>query len=133
LYFTRLNRPSRKNTFDIFLLGVAALYDGLKVYSFKCRSCNYESAHHVVGTPDMDQILTDVNNDFAQYKLFLCKKELTFVHANVLDTHFDYRCPSDKSELIEIDDPQNTKCPRCNKDLVVEEIKPLASSDEASD
>jgi predicted RNA-binding Zn-ribbon protein involved in translation (DUF1610 family) len=81
----------------------------------------------------MDQIFTDVNNDFAQYKLFLCRKELTLVHANVLDTHFDNKCPSDKTELEEIDDPQNTKCPRCGKALIVEEIKPLAASEEASE
>jgi predicted RNA-binding Zn-ribbon protein involved in translation (DUF1610 family) len=100
----------------------------LKVYSFKCPSCGYESKHPV-GTPDMDQILTDVNNDFAQYRLFVCKKELTFVNADVLDAHFDNRCPADKSELEQIDDPQNAKCPRCGKELKVEEMKPLAASD----
>ncbi|MGI0015640.1 MAG: hypothetical protein ACREBU_19665, partial [Nitrososphaera sp.] len=30
----------------------------LKVYGFSCPSCGYES-RHLVGTPDMDQILTD--------------------------------------------------------------------------
>ena len=109
------------------------LYKSLKVYSFRCGSCSYESRHHIVGTPDMDQILTDVNNEFAQYKLFLCKKEVTLVHANILDTHFDNRCPSDKSELEEIEDPENAKCPRCGKELIVEETKPLAASDESSE
>jgi predicted RNA-binding Zn-ribbon protein involved in translation (DUF1610 family) len=106
----------------------AVLQESLKVYSFKCPSCGYESKHPV-GTPDMDQILTDVNNDFAQYRLFVCRKELTFVHADVLDAYFDNRCPADKSELEQIDDPQNVKCPRCGKELKVEEMKPLAASD----
>src|SRR5687767_15702998 len=77
----------------------------------------------------MDQILTDVNNDFAQYRLFVCRKELTLVHADVLDAHFDNKCPSDKSELEPIDDPEHVKCPRCGNDLKVEDIKPLAASD----
>ena len=55
------------------------------------------------------------------------------MHVNVLDTHFDNKCPADKTELEEIDDPQNTKCPRCAKALIVEEIKPLAASEEASE
>ena len=77
----------------------------------------------------MDQILTDVNNDFAQYRLFLCREELTLVHANVLDAHFHNKCPSDGSELEQIDDPQTAKCPRCGKELNVEEMKPLSAID----
>jgi predicted RNA-binding Zn-ribbon protein involved in translation (DUF1610 family) len=100
----------------------------LKIYSFKCPSCGYES-RHTIGTPDKDQILTDVNNEFAQYKLFVCRKELGLVHADVLDAHFDKKCPSDKSELEPIDDPEHVKCPRCSNELKVEDIKPLAASD----
>ena len=73
----------------------------------------------------MNQILTDVNNEFAQYRLFVCRKELTLVHADILDAHFDNKCPSDKSELEPIDDPEHVKCPRCDKELKVEDIKPL--------
>jgi predicted RNA-binding Zn-ribbon protein involved in translation (DUF1610 family) len=100
----------------------------LKIYNFKCPTCGYES-RHPVGTPDMDQILTDVNNDFAQYRLFVCKKELTLLHADVLDAHFDNKCPSDKSELEPIDDPEHVKCPRCSNELKVEDTKPLATTD----
>ena len=51
------------------------------------------------------------------------------MHADVLDAHFDNKCPSDKSELEQIDDPQNVKCPLCGKELGIEEMKPLAASD----
>ena len=51
------------------------------------------------------------------------------MHADVLDAHFDNKCPSDKSELERIDDPQNVKCPLCGKELGIEEMKPLAASD----
>jgi hypothetical protein len=37
----------------------------VKVFSFRCPACGYESKHQV-GTPDMDQILTDVNTEFVQ-------------------------------------------------------------------
>lgn len=103
----------------------------VKVFSFKCPACGYESKHQV-GTPDMDQILTDVNTEFAQYKLFVCSKEKKFVHADVLDAHFDKKCPSDGSELEEVD-PQQAKCPHCGKELEVSEIKPLATSDSSAE
>jgi predicted RNA-binding Zn-ribbon protein involved in translation (DUF1610 family) len=104
----------------------------LKVYNFKCPACGYES-RHPVGTPDMDQILTDVNNEFAQYRLFLCRNELTLVHADILDAHFDNKCPSDKSELEPIDDPAHVKCPRCSRKLKVEDTKPLATTDRSTE
>ena len=112
----------------MLLFRAALSYKPLKIYNFKCPACGYES-RHPVGTPDMDQILTDVNNDFAQYKLFVCKKELTLVHADIMDAHFDNKCPSDKSELEPIDDPEHAKCPRCSKELKVEDTKPLATTD----
>jgi peptide subunit release factor 1 (eRF1) len=100
----------------------------LKIYRFKCLACGYDS-RHPVGTPGMNQILTDVNNEFAQYRLFVCRKELILVHADILDAQFDNKCPSDKSELEPIDDPEHAKCPRCDKELKVEDIKPLATAD----
>ena len=104
----------------------------MKIYHFNCPACGYESKHPV-GTPGMNQIFTDVNNEFAQYGLFVCRKELALVHADVLDAHFDNKCPADKTHLEPVDDPENLKCPRCDKELKVEEIKPLAAPDGASE
>lgn len=104
----------------------------MKVYSFKCASCGYES-RHVLGTPDMDQILTDVNTEFAQYRLFVCRKEQKFIHADVLDSHFDDKCPVDGTKLEEVERPSEAKCPRCGKELNIEEIKPLATSDSSAE
>jgi hypothetical protein len=50
-----------QNKADMLLFPFAPCYT-LKVYSFKCASCGYES-RHVLGTPDMDQTLTDVNTN----------------------------------------------------------------------
>lgn len=99
----------------------------MKVFSFKCKSCGYESKLPL-GSSDLDQTLTDVNADYSDYRLFLCKKESKFVHANIHDKGFKGRCPSDASELEEVD-PHNAKCPRCGKELAVQEIDPLAAAD----
>ncbi len=102
----------------------------VRVFSFRCPACGYQS-RHMLGTPDMDQILTDVNTEFAQYKLFVCKKEKKFVHADLQDAHFEGRCPSDASELEEVQDPREAKCPQCGKELEIGEIKPLATDSSA--
>jgi hypothetical protein len=115
---------------DIFLFP-SGLLGALRVFSYRCPSCNYESKHQI-GTPDMDQILTDVNTEFAQYRLFVCKKEQKFVQADILDPQFDGKCPSDGSELEEVQ-PQEAKCPRCGSDLEIREVKPLATADSATE
>src|SRR5213593_826745 len=53
----------------------------LKIYQFTCKSCGYESKQPI-GYSYMDQILTDINLDYAEYRLFLCNVESTFVPAN---------------------------------------------------
>ncbi len=103
----------------------------MKVYSFKCPACGYQSRHQL-GTPDIDQTMTDVNTEFAQYRLFVCKKEKKFVHADMLDAGFDKKCPSDGTELEEVD-PREAKCPGCGRELETQEIKPLAAADTSAE
>jgi predicted RNA-binding Zn-ribbon protein involved in translation (DUF1610 family) len=98
----------------------------VKVFSFKCKSCGYEMKLPL-GSSDLDQTLTDVNADYSEYRLFLCKKESKFVPANIHDKGFTGRCPSDASELEELD-PKHAKCPRCGKELTVHEMDPLAAA-----
>jgi DNA repair exonuclease SbcCD ATPase subunit len=86
----------------------------------------------MLGTPDMDQIMTDVNSEFAQYKLFVCKKEKKFVHLDFLDYSFNGRCPADSTLLEQVREDE-AKCPQCGKELSVEELKPLSSGDGGSE
>lgn len=102
----------------------------MKVYDFGCPSCGFKSRNQV-GTPDGDQILTDVNTEFAQYKLYACLKEKKFVGANVLDAAFNGKCPSDGSPLQEVN-LEDARCPRCGSQLKIEETKPLSASDTAA-
>jgi hypothetical protein len=76
----------------------------------------------------MDQILTDVNADYSQYRLFVCSKERRFIHVDVLDRSFDGKCPTDQTELREVD-PEQTGCPNCGKELKVQEFKPLSAGE----
>jgi hypothetical protein len=103
----------------------------MKVYDFTCPSCGFQSRNQI-GTPDGDQILTDVNTEFANYKLFVCLKEKKFLGANVLDPGFDGKCPSDGSPLQEVI-TKEARCPRCASQLKVEESKPLSTGDSAAE
>ena len=85
-----------------------------------------------MGSPAGDQILTDVNTEFAQYKLFACLQEKKFVGANVLDPGFAGKCPSDGSALQEVD-VKEAKCPRCGTELKVEEINPFSAGESAAE
>jgi len=62
----------------------------------------------------------------------VCRKEKKFVHADVLDAQFENKCPSDKTELEQVD-PKQAKCPRCGKELKIEEINPLATADSSTE
>ena len=97
----------------------------MQIYHFKCKNCGYQSKLPL-GSSDLDQTLTDVNADYSEYRLFICKEESKFVHADIHYKGFEGKCPSDGSKLVEIN-PESypIKCPRCNNDLVVEVSSPL--------
>jgi hypothetical protein len=113
------------------LLSPSRHITAVKVYSFRCNSCGY-LAKLPLGSSDLDQTLVDVNADYSEYRLFKCKKESKFVHVNIHDKDFRGRCPSDGTELEEVD-PKNAGCPRCGKRLDVQEINPLATADSSAE
>ena len=51
----------------------------MQIYHITCKSCGYETKLPL-GSSNLDQILTDTNADYADYHLFVCKKEAKFVH-----------------------------------------------------
>lgn len=103
----------------------------MEVYRIACPNCGYETKLPI-GSSDLDQILTDANADYAEYRLFVCRIEGKFVHANTHDRSFKGQCPADGSELSEVREMPPTKCPRCNEDeLVVEASMPLDESSQS--
>lgn len=97
----------------------------MQVYQIRCKRCGYETKVPI-GSSDLDQILSDTNLDYAEYNLFVCKKEAKFVLADIHDREFCGRCPCDGSELMKIKEIPPRKCPRCNQDsLVTEQDSPI--------
>ncbi len=84
----------------------------MELWHVKCNSCGYEATFNL-GSTDLDQTYSDLNEDFAYYRLFACKVEKNFLSADVHNRHFDNKCPSDGSELVPVEMPPD-KCPRCD-------------------
>jgi hypothetical protein len=100
----------------------------MQIYHITCKSCGYDTKLPL-GSSDLDQILSDSNLDYAEYRLFVCKKEGKFIHADIHDKEFEGICPFDGTELIEIGELPPDKCPRCNHiSLVTNETKPIEES-----
>jgi hypothetical protein len=93
----------------------------MDVWHFKCGQCGYETKL-TIGTYDLEQTFTDLNEDFAYYRLFICKKENVFVAGNVHNRYFDNRCPKDGSELVPVEELPPKKCPKCNADISAKKL-----------
>jgi predicted RNA-binding Zn-ribbon protein involved in translation (DUF1610 family) len=93
----------------------------MDVWHFKCGNCGYEKKL-TLGSYDVDQTLSDLNEDFAYYKLFTCKVEKVFVTGNVHNRYFDNRCPADGSELVPIEELPPNKCPRCGASILAKKL-----------
>ena len=97
----------------------------MKLIKFS-SDCGYSSAMQL-GTPEMDQTLTDVNTEFSEYRLFRCPTENLLMSMDILDAGFSGKCPTDSATLIPIEDVYAVNCPRCGKMLSVQEVKPLSA------
>jgi predicted RNA-binding Zn-ribbon protein involved in translation (DUF1610 family) len=105
----------------------------MKVFRYSCPNCGYSSVHEL-GTPEMDQTLTDVNTEFSEFKLFTCPVERRFVSVNVLDPNFSGKCPSDSAGLVQVENISKPACPQCGqRSVTVEDLKPLAPADSGSE
>ncbi len=89
----------------------------MNVWHVKCDKCGYEAKLNL-GSTNLDQTYSDLNEDYAYYKLFVCKKENVFVTENVYNRYFNNKCPADGSELFPIEEIPPKKCPRCKADIM---------------
>ena len=97
----------------------------MQVYHLKCARCGYETKLPL-GYSDLDQVLTDVNLDYAEYHLFVCNAESKFVHADIHDKDFEERCPSDGIKLEHVKQEMfHLECPRCGKELATVQSDPI--------
>lgn len=93
----------------------------MDVWHVRCGKCGYEKKLNL-GSYELGQTFTDLNEDFAYYKLFICKTENVFVTGNVHNRNFDNTCPKDGSELVLVEELPPKKCPECNGDISAEKL-----------
>ena len=104
----------------------------MQIYHFTCKGCGYE-LKLPLGSADLDQVLSDVNLDYADYHLFRCNKENNYVHADIHGVDFEGNCLTDGSKLEEISQENpSLECPRCSQDLIAQMSAPLADADSTS-
>ena len=104
----------------------------MQIHHFTCKHCAYE-LKLPLGSSDLDQVLTDVNADYADYHLFKCDKESKIVYADIHSKDIESKCIADGSDLREIEQAEPpVKCPRYSQDLVIETSTPLADDDDDS-
>ena len=85
----------------------------MKRVEIKCQHCGYETTV-LQGSTDPKQTLSDLNEDFAVYQLYLCPEDHTIESHNIVDRTFDGKCADKKTDLQKLEKLPD-HCPRCNK------------------
>jgi len=80
-----------------------------------CSTCNYNT-DLLIGTQERGQTLSDMNEDFAFYKLFQCDADETLHSIDVNNREFDGDCPEHKVKLKALEKIPHD-CPKCNGPL----------------
>jgi hypothetical protein len=94
-----------------------------------CPKCGY-NAHLLLGTQNPDQTFSDLNEDFAYYKLYLCPADKSLHSMNVNDREWNGTCPKHKiAKLQPLNDIPKT-CPRCDGPLDTIEEETLSHEEE---
>lgn len=89
----------------------------MELIELNCPRCNYK-ADLLIGTQDPGQTFSDLNEDFAYYKLFLCQegKELHSIDINFRE--FNGNCPQHTVKLQSLQEVPKT-CPKCGGPIQV--------------
>jgi hypothetical protein len=94
-----------------------------------CPKCGYK-AHLLYGTQNPYQTFSDLNEDFAYYKLYLCSVDKTFYSMNANDREWNGNCPEHRSEKLQPLNDVPKICPRCGGLLEVTEEEALEAEKE---
>ncbi len=88
--------------------------------NLSCPSCPF-AATVVEGTPAPAQVMTDLNEDFYDFRLFACSSCQDIVPLDVFDRSAALRCPRCRRDVFAVD-PQALHCPRCHASLRAESL-----------
>jgi ribosomal protein S27AE len=83
----------------------------MELIQLACSKCNY-TADLLLGTQEPGQTFSDLNEDFAFYKLFQCDADGTVLSIDVHDREFDGNCPQHKVKLQALTHFPHA-CPKC--------------------
>ncbi len=90
----------------------------MELLELNCPKCDYKVSL-LLGTQDPNQTLSDLNEDFAYYALFLCPVDKTFHSINIHDREFDGNCPEHKNVKLQAIKEIPKTCPKCGGPLEV--------------
>ncbi len=80
-------------------------------WKLECPKCG-EKAMVELGSYSSDQSYSDLNEDFALFRVFTCPVHRGWVHRNISDRAFDGSCGMDGGKLQDFD-MRSGRCPRC--------------------
>jgi DNA-directed RNA polymerase subunit RPC12/RpoP len=103
----------------------------MQLLELNCPKCGYE-AKLLLGTQTPDQTFSDLNEDFAYYRLFRCPVDKLLFSMNVHDREWDGSCPSHKEAKLQQLSEMPTTCPRCGSRLQVSEREIVEHEEEPS-
>ena len=87
----------------------------MELWEYVCENeqCGYKK-RLLQGTHMTNQTLTDLNEDFANYRIFHCSEGKELYSIDTHDREFDNQCPIHHIELQELDElPEH--CPKCGR------------------
>ena len=101
----------------------------MELVQLACQNCNY-AADLLVGTQEHGQTLSDLNEDFAFYKLFQCGADRRVISIDVNNREFEGNCPEHNVELQTLTHIPET-CPRCDGPVTLTEKDMVDSPQES--
>jgi hypothetical protein len=89
----------------------------LELFQLVCSRCDYK-ADLLVGTQEPAQTFSDLNEDFAYYRLFLCPEGSDIQSMDINLREFDGNCSQHGVELKPLTEMPKS-CPKCGEPVRV--------------
>ena len=101
-----------------------------QLLELNCPKCGY-NARLLLGTQTPDQTFSDLNEDFAYYKLYQCPTDKALYSMNQNDREWGGNCPQHKTTKLQSLTEIPTVCPQCGGPLQATEKEILKHEEEA--
>jgi len=98
----------------------------MELIEFDCENCSYNK-QLLKGTSAPDQTFSDLNEDFAHYRVYFCPEGKELYSFDHHDREFDEKCPIHHVELQEKKELPD-HCPKCGGNTQTTE-KPMITTE----